>query len=532
MKGLQAACPACGGPVKFEISTSLVTVCPSCRSVVARGDKKLEDLGKVADLAETGSPLKVGLAGQYQGKRFRLVGRAQYKHAAGGVWDEWYAAFPANRWGWLAEAQGRFYLTFECQPSQMAPLPPFDALEIEVRLKLGGNQEFTVAEVGRATTLSAEGEIPYRFEPDQPLDYADLYGLDGAFATLDYTGDEPALYLGSEVTLDELGISAAARGQDRETPRISALQIACPQCGGPLTLVAPDKTERVACPNCHSLLDANQGKLKYLQTLQPGEHQPLLPLGKTGTICGVEYAVIGFMARSVTIDEEDYFWTEYLLYHTREGFRWLVNSDRHWNFVRPVSAGAVRASPVMARYGGRDFRIFQRATATVRHVLGEFYWKVTVGERVDCADYVAPPDMLSEEVSRPTTEAEQRARPTAREVNFSLGTYVPHAEIEQAFGVSNLPRGFGVAPNQPAPIDGRVYLSWAGFVVVLILLDMAFTTSLSKEVDQGMFAVCLLAVSVLPLGAAVYAWGFEKARWADSEFSPYGSTEGNDDEDE
>jgi hypothetical protein len=36
----------------------------------------------------------------------------------------------------------------------------------------------------------------------------------------------------------------------------------------------------------------------------------------------------------------------------------------------------------------------------------------------------------------------------------------------------------------------------------------------------------------LPLGAAVYAWGFEKARWADSEFSPYGSTEGNDDEDE
>jgi hypothetical protein len=530
MKGLQAACPACGGPVKFEISTSLVTVCPSCHSVVARGDKKLEDLGKVADLAETGSPLKVGLAGQYQGKRFRLVGRAQYKHAAGGVWDEWYAAFPANRWGWLAEAQGRFYLTFEHELSQPS-LPPFDQLEIERRLKLGESGEFTVAEVGRATTLSAEGEIPYRFEPNQSLDYADLYGPDAAFATLDYSGDKPVLYLGREVTLDEVGISAAARGDDREAPRISALQIACPQCGGPLTLVAPDKTERVACPNCFSLLDANQGKLKYLQTLEPGEHQPLISLGKAGTFRGVEYTVIGFMARSVTIDGQDYFWTEYLLYQPREGFRWLVNSDRHWNFVRPISAGAVRASPLIARFDGRDFRIFQRATATVRHVLGEFYWKVTVGEQVDCADYIAPPDMISEEVSRPTTEAEQKARPTAWEVNFSLGTYVPHTEIEQDFGVNNLPRAFGVAPNQPSPVDRRVYLSWAGFIVVLILLDMVFSASLSKEVDQGMFAVCLLVISVLPLGAGIYAWGFEKARWAESEFSPEGSTEGDDDDD-
>ena len=123
MKGLQAPCPACGGPVRFQISTSLVTICPFCHSVVARGDKRLEDLGKVADLTETGSPLKVGLSGKYQGKRFTLVGRSQYKHAAGGVWDEWYAAFPGDRWGWLAEAQGRFYLTFARKASQATPLP-------------------------------------------------------------------------------------------------------------------------------------------------------------------------------------------------------------------------------------------------------------------------------------------------------------------------------------------------------------------------------------------------------------------------
>jgi hypothetical protein len=204
MKGRQAPCPACGGVVTFQISTSLVTICPYCRSVVARGDKKLEDLGKVADLTETGSPLALGLRGQYQGKRFQLVGRSQYKHAAGGVWDEWYAAFPAGRWGWLAEAQGRFYMTFERKPSEKTPLPPLDTLAPDSQVTIGGVGELTVAEVGTAETLTAEGEIPFRFVPGIPHDYADLYGADGAFATISAGDEQLTLYLGEEVTLAEI----------------------------------------------------------------------------------------------------------------------------------------------------------------------------------------------------------------------------------------------------------------------------------------------------------------------------------------
>ena len=106
---IEASCPACGAPISFKIGSSIVVVCEFCNSVIARGDRKLEDLGKVADLAETGSPLDIGLRGMYQGVSFELTGRAQLGHEAGGVWDEWYAAFADGRWGWLAEAQGRFY---------------------------------------------------------------------------------------------------------------------------------------------------------------------------------------------------------------------------------------------------------------------------------------------------------------------------------------------------------------------------------------------------------------------------------------
>src|SRR5262249_37253767 len=156
---------------------------------------------------------------------------------------------------------------------------------------------------------------------------------------------------------------------------------------------------------------------------------------------------------------------------------------------------------------------------TVRHVLGEFYWKVTVGEGVEGADYIAPPDLLSVEISRGESGPDDGARPGVKEAYYSLGTYLPHPEIEKAFVVRNLPRGFGVAPNQPSPVDKRVYVSWIEFGALLILLDVILSSSPKQNVDQGMFFVCLVAISVIPLGAALYAWGFEKSRWADSQFN-------------
>ena len=51
------------GAVVFRLGTSLVTVCEYCHSVVARGDRSVDDLGKIAYLAETDSPLEVGHEG-------------------------------------------------------------------------------------------------------------------------------------------------------------------------------------------------------------------------------------------------------------------------------------------------------------------------------------------------------------------------------------------------------------------------------------------------------------------------------------
>ena len=110
-----ASCPSCGAALSFRPGT-MVAVCSYCKALAARKDRDPELIGKVADLVDTGSPLGLGASGTYTGRSFTLAGRVQLKHPLGGVWDEWYMALDDGRWGWLAEAQGRFYLTFTQRP--------------------------------------------------------------------------------------------------------------------------------------------------------------------------------------------------------------------------------------------------------------------------------------------------------------------------------------------------------------------------------------------------------------------------------
>jgi hypothetical protein len=272
-------------------------------------------------------------------------------------------------------------------------------------------------------------------------------------------------------------------------------------------------------------------------TLEQGPAHPIIPLGRVGTLRGTEYTVIGFLRRSVTYDNENFYWSEYLLYQPRLGFRWLIHSDTHWSIGEPLSPGAVNVQSNKLVWKGRTFKMFQQATATVRQVLGEFYWKVEVGERVYGRDFVDPPDMIAVETSKGHAEHGdadaadlfERSKPGKRkkkrsdeEMNVTRATYIPHEEVERAFGVRGLHKGWKVAPNQPSPVDNRVYLWWPAFAGLLLLLFVIFKAGVAPQVDTGIFWWSIVFVSVIPLGALFYGHAFERSRWKDSEFNPYG----------
>jgi Zn finger protein HypA/HybF involved in hydrogenase expression len=484
MSFLEANCPSCAAPIAFKSGSTIVLVCPYCRSAVARTDRGLEDLGKVADIAVSESPLKLGLRGHFRGERFELTGRAQNRHELGGFWDEWYATF-SNGWvGWLAEAQGRFYLTFYQPLPDNAALPSFDELQVGQQVtSIPAEHPFIVQEKATATAVAADGEIPYRLIPGEQFRYADLAGRNNAFATIDYGSDPPWVFSGHQVTLADIGL-ADARPAEREARRVQASAMGCPNCGGPLELAAPDKTERVTCPNCSSLLDVNQGNLRFLKTLEGLPNQPefVLQIGAEGVLAGgVKYRIIGATVRSVTFDQK-YYWHEYLLYNPAVGFRWLVHSDNHWNFVEPVNTAEVEivgeGKTRTAVHEGRTYRVFQDTWATVEFVMGEFYWRVEQGETVRAADFVSPPFMLTRES-------------TETEVNWSKGTYLPREEVERVFGVRDLPRPWGVAPNQP--FTGRFYYTWGALPLLLLFIIAIFMIPLA-----GLSSTALNQQMILP----------------------------------
>lgn len=501
---VEVSCPACGAPISFKTGSSIVVVCEFCQSVVARGDRNIEDLGKVAALVDSGSPLDLGLNGVYKGVPFELTGRAQLGHQAGGIWDEWYAAFQDGRWGWLAEAQGRFYLTFEQSLPEQSLIPPFETLEPGAPVvALQTSVPLTVGETGIAAQLGARGEIPYKLVPGAEYEYADLSGPNGVFATIDYSDTPPNVFLGREVTLAEIGLASAA-APEREARRVAGAQLNCTQCGGPLALRAPDQSLCVTCPNCGALLDVTHGRLKFMQALQPPKTPPVIPIGSVGEFEGVKQTVIGFMVRSVEFEGVRYYWEEFLLYNPQIGFRWLVRSDDNWNYVQPVPPGDVfhRTGRLggkgdSVQYNGERYKIYQDAMTRVEYVIGEFYWKVSIGEQAHAIDYVHPPRMLSMEASRiqlgvdETAEAKSkkktkkvRSAPTG-EINWSLGTFTKRRDVENAFGISGLPRTSKIAPNQLFP-HKKVYKYWGLMLLATFLLGFAFTAtgSRTKVFDQ------------------------------------------------
>jgi hypothetical protein len=449
---VSAACPNCGATVEFRFDDTFVRVCSYCNAVVARADRRFDSLGVLGDLAESQSPLALFAGGRHQGIGFQLVGRAQIAHAAGGGWEEWYARFDDGRWGWIAEAQGRFQLSFAV-PDLVAVIPAQETLHPGAIVDHPAGR-FTVAEVGEATYRAAAGEMPYRLVPGERFRFADLSGQGGQVATIDYgaTGEHrPTLYLGREVALADLHIEPGSEPAPRPAVKVSGRHVACTQCRGSLELRAPDITQRVVCPYCSAVLDVSQGNLSYLKTLARGQMaRPDIPLGSTADFAGGPYTVIGCLSRNAIVDGVPYPFTEYLLYRAETGYRWLVESSNHWSFVEPVPAGEVSGGDSSARHGGRRYRHFQTCSAEVAAIYGELYWKAEIGETVIMADFTSPPYLLSREESR-------------NELQWARGTWISPKELAARIAapageIMLAPPG-GVAPNQPYRHKGMFRLT-------------------------------------------------------------------------
>jgi hypothetical protein len=257
----------------------------------------------------------------------------------------------------------------------------------------------------------------------------------------------------------------------------------CPGCGAALTIRTFEHSLSAVCPQCLAVLDTRDRNLRILQGASEKTKRVVLkiPLGKRGKWRDTIYEVVGFQQRTIHVDGEAYSWGEYLLFNPYSGFRYLTEYENHWNDVRTL-----RALPLpqpggkkpVAIVDGRKFQHFQTAQAQTTFVLGEFPWRVKVGETVQARDYTSPPFLLSSE----TTEGE---------TVWSMGEYADGKEIYQAFQVGTpVPPPNGIFANQPNPhrnARGMWRLFW--LFVVLSLAGMMFScaTMSDREIFKGRY---------------------------------------------
>jgi hypothetical protein len=468
-----ANCPGCGAPIEFAIGSAIVRICEHCRSAVARTDRDLQNLGRVADLIDTGSPLRVQMAGRYQGTGFRLTGRVQLRHDSGAIWDEWYAAFDDGRWGWLDEADGNYYVTFE---TREADAPAAQSL------KLGDVFEgMTVFEIGTAEVVSAEGEMPWRAAPGATYTYADLSGAGGRFATIEDLDRRVVVFKGKETSLSGLGLET----QEVRPKRVGGAKLSCSQCGGILNVLSPE-SERIACVHCGAIHEIKPGSLLEFVTSQKKFRNDLtIPLGSTGKFDKVPYVVAGFLRQQASGGGERWSWDEYLLFNPETGFRYLTCDADHWSLEDPILPGDIEdPTPTDAstyiRYKGKRFRLFEKAKPSVKLVLGEFPWRVEVGESVKGADYVAPPFGVSKELYE---------KNRSRESNYSVAHYLTVGEVESAFGITGLPRPKTIGAMQPNPWPLLVGPWMFGMIALLFLAVVVGLFTPKRVVWKGSFEV-------------------------------------------
>jgi hypothetical protein len=481
-RAYRAACPNCGAPVEFRSPASAFAVCSFCRSTLVREGAALRKVGESAELFDDHSPLQLGASGSYQGARFTLVGRLQYRYADG-TWNEWHALFDsgeASKSGWLSDDNGRYVIAFDAPLAERVPaaaeLTPGQSL-------LVAGQSWAVASVAAARLIAAQGELPYPPVVAHGFVVADLRNPRGEVGTLDYGNPaQPRWSIGRSVLLSDLAMAGLA---DASEKTLSARGAPCPNCGAPLEIKL-DSTQTVVCGQCKAVVDVSKGVgadlAHYVQ--QGNGSEPQLPLGSMATFAfggrpPLPWQVVGYVERCTVPasqggaaddgddDDSESFWREYLLYHRTEGFTFLVDAEDGWSWTAPITGAPERVGESV-RWQGVLYRKLYAYTGKVTWVLGEFYWQVRRDQLTRNIDYQGTGGAAAKRLNREQTQGEGVA-----EVVWSAGETLTADAVLKAFRLAPVFKAQLQRDATPTFGGGgtlaKVFL-WVFIVVVLLLL--------------------------------------------------------------
>ncbi|MDB5842204.1 MAG: hypothetical protein JWQ23_4156 [Herminiimonas sp.] len=69
-----------------------MAVCGYCKTTVLKDADSARHMGRMSEVLEDYSPLRIGTSGSFGGKGFTVIGRIQLRYPAG-LWSEWQVLF-------------------------------------------------------------------------------------------------------------------------------------------------------------------------------------------------------------------------------------------------------------------------------------------------------------------------------------------------------------------------------------------------------------------------------------------------------
>ncbi|TGK07551.1 DUF4178 domain-containing protein [Leptospira semungkisensis] len=476
----ELSCPNCGAPVPIENKASVYAVCSSCKTLSVKKDVALEKIGLAGELSDDHSIVQIGTEGDYKGRHFRVLGRIQLRFELG-FWNEWHVAEGDGSSAWLGEAQGSYYYTkieTGVDHEKLPLLETEDSGEIRVysttsegnrkeRIRPGDtftlDKDWTLKEVMTATCVGGEGELPLSFETGYTAPLLDLANEDGLFGTLDYS-DSPALFFsGTFATLEELHLTNIRQEEVayNQTP-IPAKSLQCLGCGASLNQLSPGFSKSIACEYCGTVMDAENEELKIISKFEDISKKDVkLPLGTKIKLPKLpESQVIGVLKKSTEVDGDTYTWTDYLLRY-QGGYSWLNENADNWTYFEPLPGVPKWAAGLKRVFDKKAYKWFSSSDSKTDLALGEFYWKVSAGEKAEIEDYIAPPNMISSEK-------------TSQEIFWSKGTFIPFDVMRKSLPLdvaSTLQKPEVVGVCEPNPFKIRFKRNfWVALALTALFL--------------------------------------------------------------
>lgn len=269
--------------------------------------------------------------------------------------------------------------------------------------------------------------------------------------------------------------------------------LTCPNCGGTIGLRAAGVSVTLVCEHCGAMLDATREDVRAIAAAGAAMRVPPIALGTRGTLSGVQWEVVGYLERTDGWAD----WSEYLLFNPYEGYAFLIDDGRRFSLGRLLDRTPEWSWQGLA-LDGRCFRRFgDTYEAKVTFVVGEFYWRVRVGETVKATDYVRPGTMLACEES-------------GAERTWTRVAMLDRGVAERAFGLDPRPREWGGTPSPHEPSPYLALLWEAGiiaFATFVALLVIATAGGGGQRLARGEIAVPLAAATAAGGEAATASLG-------------------------